>query len=55
MGDEVQRAVDNDEKGAAVMNGGTKVDFGAALRDMLNGVVGVRNASLFCVAKVMVT
>lgn len=48
MGGEVQRAVDNDEKGAAVMNGGPKVDFG-------DWVVGTRNASLFCVAKVIVT
>lgn len=31
MGDEVQRAVDNDEKGAVVMNGGPKVGFGAAV------------------------
>ena len=36
MGDEVQRAVENDEKGAA------------------GEIVGARNASLFCVAKVMV-
>jgi hypothetical protein len=55
---EVQRVVDKDEKGAAVMSGEPNVDCGAAvsevdtelvvmLRDMLNGVVGAREASLF--------
>jgi hypothetical protein len=34
MGDEVQRAVDNDEKGAAVMSGEPKVDFGAAVSEV---------------------
>jgi hypothetical protein len=31
MGGEVQRAVDNGEKGGVVMSGETKVDFGAAV------------------------
>jgi hypothetical protein len=31
MGGEVQRAVDNGEKGGVVMSGETKVDFGVAV------------------------
>jgi hypothetical protein len=34
MGDEVQRAVDNDEKGAAVTSGGPNVDGGAAISEV---------------------
>jgi len=34
VGDGVQRAVDNDEKGASVMSGELKVDFGAAVSEV---------------------
>jgi hypothetical protein len=34
MGGEVQRVVDNDEKGASVVSGELKVDFGAAVSEV---------------------